>query len=333
MSAYECVVSHDGESIDSQLAITCDGIEAVQGGRFRVSFADLMDMRLLNYRLCLTLRGGEAQITQLGYQTEDFFEQLWLAFAAKSRDALFVADEPLMSCEGDYAYHEPEAQAHGIAKLEVHPECVCLYPHDVGARRIPLCFTETCEREGFSLTITLDTGEQYRIARLGRDTEGFFSRVDVCRKSYRAQWKEAHIALERNLESRLGNAAKRYSVLSRYASRVEVGLFRTDDEGFWIAALAPGRAAVELVTDEDTATYLYQFATSDDAFLLSIRHAMEAVKHNRRIIFLSNEEIGRVPLYRMSIDRSTHVQFLRSCNVGRVIHTKNWESRIAEFFA
>ena len=59
----------------------------------RVSLADLMDMRLINYRLRLQLREGDAVISQLGYQTEDFFEQVWLAYASKSRDALFVEGE------------------------------------------------------------------------------------------------------------------------------------------------------------------------------------------------------------------------------------------------
>lgn len=331
MSTYECVVTTEGRSINARLAITPEGIRTAQGNAFALSFADLMDMRLLNYRIRLFLRDGEAEISQLGYQTEDFFEQVWLAYAAKSRASLFVDGKALMCSEGDYAYSEQSGQAHGIAKLEVFPDCVCVHPHDVGARRIPLCFVDDCHREGFSLTLALDTGERYRLARLGRDTDPFFDRIVSCRKSFRARWQNAHTSLVRELDARLGDARERYAALRRYASKVEVGLFSADDEGFWMAAVAPGRAAIELVTGEDTATYLYRHATADDEFVLRLRHAMEAVRTNRRVIFLDDDEVDRTPLYRMSIDRSAHVRFLRSCSVGRLIHTKNWEGRLATF--
>ena len=85
MHTYACVVTADGTSFDAQLAIGRDGIKAMQGGTFELSFADIMDMRLLNYRLNLALRDRQAQISQLGYRTEDFFEELWAAYAAKSK--------------------------------------------------------------------------------------------------------------------------------------------------------------------------------------------------------------------------------------------------------
>jgi hypothetical protein len=333
MHTYACVVTADGTSVDAQLAIGRDGIKAMQGGTFELSFADIMDMRLLNYRLNLVLRDRQAQISQLGYRTEDFFEELWAAYAAKSKASLFVDDAPDMCSEGDYAYAEPAGDAHGIAKLEVYGECVCVHPHDVGARRIPLCFADECRREGFSLTLGLDTGERYRLARLGRDTDGFFDRVEASRKKIRARWQRAQATLERELDVRLGDAKGRFDVLCGCGSRAEVGLFSPEDDGFWIVALSPGRAAVELVTSENTATYLYRYTIPDDGFVRSLRHAMEAVRRNRRIIFVDDDEAAKEPLYRMAIDRSAHVRFLRSCCVGRAIHTTGWEDRVTAFFA
>lgn len=287
-----------------------------------------MDMRLINYHLHLRLRDGEAHISQLGYQTEEFFEQVWLAYAAKSRDALFQDGSPAMSCEGDYAYRETDVEAHGIAKFEQFDDCVCLFPHDVGARRIPLCFAQSLKREGFSMTIVLDTAEAYRLARLGRDTDGFFDRVTLARERTMARWQRAHNELAQNLDARLGDAVNRYRAFESAGGTTIVGLFSPDNEDFWFAALRNGRAAVEMVTDEDTATYLYAYDTSDDEFERSLRHAMEAVGRNRRVIYLGDDELNAIPLYRMSVDRSSHVRFLRSCNVGRRIHTKAWESRL-----
>lgn len=333
MSSFSCVVDIGSGPYQTQATIGRDDIAFSGRPPARLSFADLMDMRLINYRLRLQLREGDAVISQLGYQTEDFFEQVWLAYARKSRDALFVEGAPAMSSEGDYAYREPGVEAHGIAKLEVNEDCVCVYPHDVGARRIPLCFVQSLEREGFSMTVALDTGETYRFARLGRDTDGFFDRVTAARKRTIARWQRSMHELEQNLEVRLGDATDRYRAFEDAGDRATVGLFSPDDDGFWFAAIRKGRAAVELVTSEDTATYLYAYDTSDEEFELRLRHAMEAVGRNRRVIYLGDDELDAVPLYRMAVDRSSHVRFLRGCNAGRIIHTKAWGSRLADFLS
>ena len=333
MSSFSCVADIGSGPYQTRATIGRDGIALAGQPPAAISFADLMDMRLINYRLRCELREGEAVISQLGYQTEDFFEQTWLAYARRSRDALLVEDAPAMSCEGDYAYHEDGCEAHGIAKLEVHEDCVCVYPHDVGARRIPLCFARTLEREGFSMTVALDTGETYRYARLGRDTDGFFDRVTSARKRTTERWQRAQRELEQNLDARLGDVASRYHAFVDAGGNAIVGLFSPDDDGFWFATLLRGHAAVELVTNEDTATYLYDYDTSDEEFELRLRHAMEAVGRNRRVIYLGDDELDAIPLYRMAVDRSSHVRFLRGCNAGRIIHTKAWQSHLSDFLS
>ena len=299
----------------------------------------------------------EAVLSKLGYQTEEFFEKLWQAYEAKSQEALFVAGDFIMESEGDYAYAEPGVEKSSIAKLSLYSDCLCIVPHDVGARRVPLCFAEPPVRDGFALSTRLDTGESYRIARLGGDTDPFFTKLGQARDKSVADWQAAHRELESNLQSRLGDRIEAYrafrAVVSTGSSEssknamadtdaraestadaiVTCGLFAADDDAFWFAAIADGRAAVELVTDEKAATYLYRFSTTCAQFENSVRHAMEAVKKNRRIIYLPQDELAKEPLYRMAIDRSSPVRFLRSCNVGRIIHSANWEERLTEFFA
>ena len=110
------------------------------------------------------------------------------------------------------------------------------------------------------------------------------------------------------------------------------GLFSPEDEdNFWIAAVCDDRAAVELVTGEDTAIYIYSFQIPQEVFILRLRHAMEAVKKNRRLIYITDEELHKNDLYRMSCDRSPHVGFLRSCCEGRIIHTGGWENRVKDY--
>lgn len=334
MPAYECTASLPEGTFEASATITEDEIilRGVDGSRHALPFADLMDMRLVNYRLALAMRDYEAEISKLGYLTEDFFEKLWEAYSAKSERALFVEGDLVMRSEGDYAYAEPGVSRNSIAKLALRTDCLCILPHDAGARRVPLCFADAPEREGFSLELRLDTGEAYRIARLGGDTDPFFGKLADVRESVSARWREAHRALEANLDARLGEAAAAYETFQGLDANIVVGLFSADSDAFWIAAIGDGRAAVELVTDEKAATYLYRFDVARDDFEAKLRHAMEAMKANRRIIYVPQEEIDAEPLYRMAVERSPHVRTLRSCNAGRVIHSASWSSKVVDFF-
>ena len=334
MSAYECTASLPEGDFEAKAVITEDDIilQGIDGSRHTLSFADLMDIRLVNYHLKLAMRSCEAEISKLGYLTENFFERLWEAYSAKSERALFIESDLVMRSEGDYAYAESGVERSSIAKLALRTDCLCILPHDAGARRVPLCFADAPAREGFALGLRLDTGETYRIARLGGDTDPFFGRLADARETVSARWREAHRALEANLDVRLGEAAAAYETFQELDADVVVGLFSVDDDAFWVAAIGDGRAAVELVTDEKAATYLYRFDIARNVFEVKLRHAMEAMKANRRIIYVPQEEIDAEPLYRMAVERSPHVRALRSCSAGRVIHSASWASKVADFF-
>ena len=333
MSAYNCTAELATGAFEAKAQITDDAIELRGGGCATIPFVDLMDMRLLNYHLHLSLRNGEAVISKLGYQTEEFFEKLWQAYAKKSLESLFVTGDPVIACEGDYSYAEPGISRSSIAKLELRDDSLCIIPHDVGARRVPLCFAQAPIRDGFALAATLDTGETYRVARLGANTDPFFKHMTSLQKQAVSDWEAAHRALGQNLEARLGDSLGAYQAFCGLGVSVTTGLFSADDDAFWFAAIGNGRAAVELVCEEKAATYLYRFSTDAGQFAASLRHAMEAVKRHRRLIFLTDEELASEPLFRMAVDRSAHVRFLRSCNAGRIIHASNWASKLAEFFS
>ena len=314
-----------------------DRIVVTGGVKAELLFADILDMRLLNYTLILKMKEGEAKLSKMGYDTEDFFEQLWLAFTGESIKSLFVTGDAEIFVEGDYTLLESEEEGEakkGIAKLALYKDSICMIPHNITGRRIPLCFSCAPEREDYKVEIALDTGERYGFGRLGHHTEPFFERLNRNRAATVKQWTEAHARLENELESRMGGAVDRLRIFKDTGANVISGLFSPEDEeNFWIAALKDDRAAVELMTDEDTATYLYRFDTGTDVFVSWLRHAMEAVKKNRRMIYISDEELQENLQYRMAADRSSHVRFLRSCADGRVIHTGGWESRIREFLS
>ena len=327
---YNCRINADALSGEAVCAIGREALQIKSDNKtLNVNYADLQDFRLLNYHLQLFTADGQIELSELGHQTEAFFQKLWEAYDARSREALFIEGEPLYEGEGDYAYSEHGVEQHGIARIALYDNCLCLCPHDRYARRVPLCFAEEPKTENFRITVTLDTGDQYQISRIGRHTDAVFEKMCATRKAVVKRWQNAHRELESHLAERLGERSAEYHAMEECGCKMICGLYAVDETGFWFEGLKDGKAAVELVTDEQTATYLYEYDTDDAAFERTLRHAMESAALHREVIFT---DIADKPLYRMTVERSHHIEFLRAHNAGRIIHSGSWTERLREFF-
>ena len=327
---YSCRLTTGQQSAPVTCAIGSESLDITTSrGKQSLNYADLQDFRLINYHLFLTTASGEMELSELGHDTESFFENLWNAYMHRSKESLFAEGTPLYEGEGDYTFNEQGVSQHGIAKIELLDDALLLCPHDHFARRIPLCFTHEPVEENFGITLTLDTGDTYRFSRIGRDTSAVFEKMCKARKTVSRGWQQAHQELNSHLDERLGERQHNYRHILDCGCTLITGLYRLGGEGFWFAGLKEGRAAVELVTPEQTATYLYAYDCGNRAFEYSLRHAMESVGLHREVIFT---DLSDKPLYQMTVGRSYHLRFLREHNQGRVIHNPAWDKNISEFF-
>ncbi len=327
-STYECRLTVGNQSEWVNCVIGNESLDFISAKyRHSLNYADLQDFRLINYRLRLITASGDFELSELGYETEAFFEKLWNAYKERSLEALFVEGTPLYSGEGDYDFTEQGSSYHGIAKVELFADAFCFCPHDHLARRIPLCFAQ--EPVDSSISLSLDTGDIYNIRRIGRDTQAIIEKICTLQKTVLRQWESAHRDLYDNIKQRLGDKLHNYEHMRDSGCRMISGLYRLDGEGFWFAGLKNGKAAVELVTSEQTATYLYRYDMEDSSFEHSIRHAMESVGLHREVIFA---DLSDKPLYRMTVERSYHLRFLREHNSERAIHNQSWDRKITDFF-
>mgnify|MGYP007088119547 CR=1 FL=1 len=318
----EAVVHIDKDKLDFQ----------TENGAFLLDYANIRSFLLNNYHFFLDTPDGKVELSQMGHDTEGFYQQLWLAYNSRSRESLFVETAPLLEAEGEYNYTDDGGNAKGIAKLCLYPTCVCIMPPDRGARRIPLCFVDDLTLDNYTIQITLDTGERYDLIRMGRDTIPFFENLGKFRKEAQQQWQAAQASLQADLENRLGEALERYHFLQDICGKDQLisGLFAADGSEFWVAAVSNGSAAVELITGEKSATYIYRFSCGTETFEKRLRHAMEAMGLHREIIFMAEDALKANPLYAMAAVRNAHLRFLRSCMAGRVIHTESWREKVTE---
>lgn len=294
---------------DSILQIEKEGLRL--GDRF-LDFADVKALRPINHRIFVdTISSKEIEISMLGFSCDGFWEELTDCFGKRSMEALFVEEQPIMRCE-DGEYQVPGERGRGVIILL--PDAICILPPTKHAIRIPLCFTRQIRLDGYLLYITLLSGACYVVGRMGYDTIPF---------------------AERAQKAAIDTKNKRAQALAKLDLKppfTHSGLFRTErPDQYWMAAFGEGCCAVELFTEEDTATYLYRFAESKEQFLLNLEEAMEAVGINREIIYFSQEQLNEKPLYRMAVERCAAVSFLRSKSSGRLIHNVSHEQRLSEF--
>ncbi len=293
---------------DAELSIEREGLRL--GSRF-LDFADVKILRPVNHRVLVgTLSGEEIEISMLGFSFDGFWEELMTLFGDRSLEALFVEEKELMRSEGEFQ----TPRESGRAKLALFGDAVCILPQTAGAVRIPLCFARELRLDGYQLHITLETGAQFTVGRMGYDTKPF---------AERAQQAADRVKKER---------AAAISRLRAEPPFNRVGLFRTaQPEQYWLAALGKGVCAVELNTGDDAATYLYRFPETEEVFLRQLELAMEAMGPHREIIYWSEEQLREKPLYRMAVQRCEAVTFLRDRSAGRLIHNASHAARLREF--
>ncbi len=293
---------------DTEFSLEREGVRL--GSRF-LDYADVKNLRPVNHRVYIdTLQGEEIEVSMLGFSFDGFWEELMTLYGDRSLESLFVEEEQLMLTEGDYQTpHES-----GRAKLALYGDAVCILPQTCGAVRIPLCFARELRLDGYRFHITLESGAAFTVGRMGYDTKPFAER--------------AQQASDRVKKARALSLQK----VPLQPPFTQKGLFRTGKpEQYWLAAFGRGVCAVELTTGDDAATYLYRFSESEEAFLWQLEMAMEAMGPHREIIYWTEEQLREKPLYRMSVQRSEAVGFLRARSAGRLIHNAAHAQRLQEF--
>ena len=315
---YKATYEIKSRGVRAEDAEVVVGKEGLTLGNIFIDYADLDTLKPINHRVMLSLHDRTGiEISMLGFSYDGFWEELTGCFGERTLQALFVEEETIMKCEGEYNYL-PEGMTDreiGRGNVILVSDAVIILPVSSHAVRIPLFYADSIDLDGYQITIRMKDGTEYKIGKFGYDTMPFFERCET-------NFKKTVQRRQQLLKSFTAEEPFTYT-----------GLFRTiQDEEYWGAAFGQGKAAIELYTKNDAATYLYSFEDKE-RFIRSLEMAMEAVGSHRELIFLSDEELNRKPVYRMAVHRSSAVRFLRNCSAGRLIHTKDHAEKLKKFLA
>ena len=180
---------------DKALALTTT-LDALE-----IPFSEVNALDLTDYIVTVRADSGDYVFSKLGSWCEPFFIKLSEAYNKAVLRSLFIKEAPIVTAKGDYRYTEAGVSAAGSAPVYVYDNCVVVLPPDLGARRVPLCFTSGMEKGDFELTLKLDTGEAYTWARLGYDTAPFAQAVEQQMRALREKSLAAIKEIDTSLSS------------------------------------------------------------------------------------------------------------------------------------
>ena len=210
--------------------------EGITFGNRSIDYSVFSLLRPINHAVFITLMDGtEVKVSMLGFSFDGFWEEIIQCFGDRTEAALFIEEEKLMDCEGEYDIpgNSILPRSAGRGRIRLYTDAVCILPQDSHAVRIPLCYAESITLEGYLIQITMRTGEVYTVGRMGYDTQPFHER---CVKQ-----------MEKTKKQRAAHIAE----LRPEGLFTEKGLFRTAEEtSYWLAAYSEKCCAVELFTGQ-----------------------------------------------------------------------------------
>ncbi len=174
-----------------------------------IPYPEITGFIICGYAVRIQTDNGIYEVSRFEHGCEPFYQTFYDTYSMKVRKALFVRGAPILKTNGEYRYEEDDRTAAGRAVIEIYEDCVLLLPPDDGARRIPLVFVTGMHKDGYELTLSLDSGERYSFIRLGHDTQPFESIVAERLHFLRTHALEAVCKLDGSLTSTQASAIAR----------------------------------------------------------------------------------------------------------------------------
>ena len=130
-------------------------------------YADVNKIVLQDNTVLIGSSAGNLMLSHMGSACEWFHRELLEAYNTKVLQALLVEGASEFETKGAYLYDGKQ----GHAIFQVFKDCLCILPPNTDARRIPFLFVNGLSKEGYTLILTLSTGERYTLSQIGYDLE------------------------------------------------------------------------------------------------------------------------------------------------------------------
>ncbi len=187
---------------DAKISIYPDGVViAAAMDLLFIPYGEVPAFSLEDSRVIIQMAGGAVTASRMGQEAEWLYQKLYGAYNDAVLAALLVDGESGFEADGTYRVEESESVWQGQAVIRLFEDCLCILPPGEQARRIPLCFLSGVKVDGFSLVLTLATGERYTLSDLGRELDNLQRLLTDRLRALREKTMNWHRELAPNLGS------------------------------------------------------------------------------------------------------------------------------------
>ena len=183
-----------------------------------IPYGEITAFALAGYQVDIQTPSGVVSVSCMGQAAQWFYDKLYGAYNNVVLSALLVEGDHSFEAKGEYIAEENGRTRQGQAVIRLYEDCLCILPPDEHARRVPLCFLTGMEKDGFSMTLTLSTGERYTLSKLGRELDNLERLLTDSLRVLRERTLEWHKELAPNLGSMQAAMAAKLMPLETAAS-------------------------------------------------------------------------------------------------------------------
>lgn len=189
-------------SEEAKITVGADGLViAAALDLLPVPYGEIAAFSLADNRVEIQTAACTVTASRMGQNAEWLYQKLYGAYNDAVLKALLVEGAHSFEAEGEYSAEEKTATWQGQTVIRLYEDCLCVLPPSEHARRIPLCFLTGMEKDGFSLTLALATGERYTLQKLGRELDNLERMLTANLRALRERTLAWHKELAPNLGS------------------------------------------------------------------------------------------------------------------------------------
>jgi len=147
-----------------------EALEISAGGRtVRLPYSSVQTLSHDNFTVRAQTDDGVYEFLRLGTEEDWFYGEFLKAMNLKVQTSFFETGAPLIEAEARCLLTDETGQFSGPAVVRVFDECLLILMPDRNARRLPLGFLKTIQKESYSLRMAFDSGENCTLFEAGFD--------------------------------------------------------------------------------------------------------------------------------------------------------------------
>ncbi len=156
-----------------------DALEISIGGTsVRFPYSVVQALKHENFTVHAETDDGTYDFSHLGAEEDWFYDEVLKALNSKVQKSFFETGAPLIEIEARCLLTDETGQSGGRAVVRVFDESLLVLTPDRNARRLPLGFLKTIQKESYSVHITFDSGENLTIFEAGFDLTPLLDTLD-----------------------------------------------------------------------------------------------------------------------------------------------------------